>query len=174
MELLAASTSTELTGSPVTVSLPIEHAESRSLAAAIDDAAPDRISLDVEGIETERNPGIVYQLFLNAPESTAAADSTQQTENFVGHVSFFGANHTMEDDAGHQGPPGPRHTYDVTGLVHQLQAQGRWDPNHVTVTFVPLGLLPPVSEAATRGVAEPAPPVSQSPVRIARVGLYRH
>ena len=34
-------------------------------------------------------------------------------------------------------PHGMRYSFDVTGLVDRLQAQGAWDPGRVTVSMLP-------------------------------------
>ena len=51
--------------------------------------------------------------------------------------------------------------YDITNVVNQLRAEGRWRDDQVSVTFVPRGLIPPPGlEAAA----------AQAPVPEARIG----
>lgn len=172
-ELLAASESgVELGSAPITVELTVP-AETRSALsrAVAEDAGTSRLRLEVEGIEVDEDPGIVYELYLNPPD---AASEAPDESHFVGHVSFFGAKRARTPGEETHVHGGVRHTFDVSSVVQDLRAQGRWDEDRLTVSFVPLGLLPPpdyepTEEAATTRAA----PEPQPAVRIARVSIVQ-
>ncbi|MGH2706876.1 MAG: tyrosinase family protein [Actinomycetota bacterium] len=164
--LAATEEPIELGSWPITVSvgLPEEAKAVMSRVAAAPAEAPNT-HLNVEGIQIDRDPGVVYEIYLNFPEADETADP--HTHHFVGYVTTFGAQHHPRAAEQHQAPGGLRHTYDITNLVYELTARGLWDEDRVTVTFVPRGLLPPPG-------APPAPRVEAGPqprVRIGRVSV---
>jgi hypothetical protein len=148
-----------LVGEPASVSLTIP-ARSRSLVAA---AAADRtrqLFVGVEDIEAEQDPGLAYAVYLTGPRGQ---------RRHIGNLSFFGI-HTLNDpDRAHIGAPGFRHTFDATGAVDTLRAEGAFDAGSITVTFEPIHVLPPPGRetAAEFQSAAPTPPV-----RIGRVSLF--
>jgi len=166
MELLAASGGTTLTGSGTVLSVPLEDRSHDMVRSALAHPDQERITLDVEGMEADANPGVVYQVFLNPHADSDPAGGEEYANHFVGTLSFFGANHPLSESDPHGGPPGRRRSFDVTDLVHQLQREGQWDPAHLRVALVPIGLIPPEG-------AQPTTP-SHAPARIARVALYHH
>jgi hypothetical protein len=138
--------------------------------AADDDADPSRLRLDVDGVEVDEDPGVVYEVYLNLPGDPAAAEPEES--HFVGHVTFFGAKRQPAGAAEGHVHGGVRHTFDITPVVAGLRARGGWNEDQVQVSFVPLGLLPPPGyepeEATARAAAEPQPTA-----RIGRVSIVR-
>ena len=167
MELMAASDGTTLTGSATQIRVPLENRSHVLMQSAL--AHPDRetITLDVEGMQAEANPGVVYQVFLNAHSGQDLSGDEAYDNHFVGTLSFFGANHPRSISGHYDGPPGLRRTFDITDLVHRLQAEDQWDPSNIRVTFEPTGLIPPEG-------TQPTTPPPHPPVRIARVAVYHH
>jgi tyrosinase len=128
------------------------------------DAAPGRVILTVEGIESV-DPGrpadVTYAVYLNPPgDEDADADPE---EFFVGTLDFFGLEEVGglgSDTAGHD----LRRSFDVTDLVEGLREEGRWDPESVTISFRPL-------RRGRRRAADDAQREVRA-VRVGRVGLF--
>jgi hypothetical protein len=165
--VLGAQTDVALGASPTTVVIELAP-EARELAEAVACAPePDApsIYLSVEDIEMERHPGVIYAIYLNLPG--AGPDTPQDSAHMAGFLSFFGVSHSRLEPRG--GHASPRREFDVTGVVKRLQAGGRWDPQTVTVTFVPVGLEPP--EGYT-GEPQPVTGAAEGAhVRLGRVAL---
>ncbi len=124
---------------------------------------PKRVYLTVEGIEGERNPGVTYAVYVNLPDD---ADVDEEPEShYAGNVSFFGIEHTRRVDTD-PGGHGMARSFDITGLVSELRATGTWDPDEVTVTFVPL-------RRGTRRRRGASDAEGQGPpVKVGRIGVY--
>jgi hypothetical protein len=166
---LAAATEQplELTGSARSVELTVP-TSTRSLLASDDVTAGARpMYLNVEDIEAERNPGVVYGVFVNMPSDDPEADRAQY---HVGNIALFGIEAMNDPDAAHGGVPGFRHTFDITRVVGELSNAGGWDPNAITVTFEPITPIPPPGQENLR--TELAEQADVSPVRIGRVSLF--
>jgi tyrosinase len=165
-ELVGASEQPlQLVGSPAGVEVEIDQ---QAHAAIVADAGgePSHIYLNVEDIEGEENPGSVYGIYVNLPP-----DASPQTaeQHHVGNVSFFGierARHPRGDEQ----PHGLRVSVEITDLVRRLQSEGTWDPQHVGVTFRPLGLVPPDQPELAHALPEESS-TSDPPVTIGRVSL---
>ncbi|MGH9643402.1 MAG: tyrosinase family protein, partial [Terriglobales bacterium] len=154
----------------ITVPLPASAQNTMESLAAVDN--PSRLNLNIEGIQVHNPPGIVYEVHLNlSSDDTPATDDA----SFVGNITFFGAGH-HHGNSGHPHPgsgeesssdsSGINHSFDITGLVQTLREQNRWNPQQVTVTFVPVGLIPPSGTPGSAYHVEPA----TSP-RISRVSF---
>ena len=126
---VAATEGVTLRGATETVSAPIP-ADAPALAAAAPPGAGRHVTLEIEGVEYVKNPGIVYDVYLNLPEEGGG----QPEHHFVGLLTFFGQ---AVDEKEHHGGHELVHAYDITDLVNQLRAAGRWDEEKVTVTLVP-------------------------------------
>ena len=158
VNMLAASEGhIELGSRPTTVAVALPNQAKdavNQLVAAPAETAP--MNLNVEGIQLQRHPGLVYEIYLNLPDAGPTTDPNN--DHFVGYVTFFGAQHAH---GGGEQPDtataGMKHTYDITPVVTALKNSGRWKDDRMTVTFVPRGLLPPPG-AATEAVAEGVEP----------------
>ena len=132
-----------------------------SAAAAAGDAL--RTYLNVTDIEGNRNPGIVFGVYLNLP---ADGTSDSREDHLAGIVSFFGIEKTDPGAAADRRaePHGMRYSFDVTGLVDRLRAEGNWDPGRVTVS-----MLPVIDDVEP----EPLGAGSPTPVRVGTFSLYQ-
>lgn len=155
----ATDDTVELTGQPASVEFSVEpppgvDASRRRRAAP--EAPAARVYLRVDNVEGERNPGHSYGVFVTPPgdEEEAAVD-----DYHVGNLSLFGIEDASNLDQDHPGGHGLAYSYDITDLVEVLEAEGRWDPRRIKVTFAPNQPLDP---------EEDPPP----PVRVGRVSLY--
>ncbi|GAB7051570.1 hypothetical protein JCM9534A_66960 [Catenuloplanes indicus JCM 9534] len=138
LELAGASDRpVELAGRAAAVDVPV----------LVESVSAPRAFLNLEDIEAEANPALVYEVFVR-PIGDARA-----VPHYVGNVSFFGIEHT-----GPRGdtPHGFRRTFDITD----------WAAAHgtgVTVSFRPLTLAEP--DAVSAAGAVPA-------VRVGRVSVF--
>ena len=121
---------------------------------------PQRVYLNVENIEGDANPGLLYGVYVNLPEGEPP---DPDGAHLAGTMSFFGieASAAEDDDDRIEAPHSLRHVFDITPLVATLSAQGHWDPEHLRVTFSPIG----IEDEAASALAVP-------PVRIGRVSLF--
>lgn len=143
-------------------------ASTRTRLEAAGRTGTERVLVSVEDIEGERDPGLVYAVFLNLPED---ADDADRQSHHIGNVSFFGIGLMNDPDEPHrEGAPSLRHTFDATDAVSTLNERGRWDPESVRVTFEPVRLLPPPGQEASwkdEAAEQPSPPV-----KIGRVSVF--
>jgi tyrosinase len=126
-------------------------------------AAPDgseHVYLGIEDIEGDKNPGLLYGVFVNMPEG-AALD--HESPYYAGTMSLFGieSSKSDEDDADDEAPHTLRYAFDITPIVAKLTEEDRWDPEHVDVTITPI-------EARDEEIAAYDIP----PVKIGRISLY--
>jgi len=126
--------------------------------------------LNVEDIEAEQNPGVVYGVYLNMSPDDPGAD---RVRHHVGNIALFGIELMNDPDKAHPGVPGFRHTFDVTRVVGELSEAGMWDPDALTVTFEPITPIPPPGqEDLTAVVSAEFEEGAAPPVRIGRVSLF--
>jgi tyrosinase len=161
-ELVGASDAPlRLVGAPATVSFQIDAQAQRAALSTGGVSEPAAIYLSVEDIEAERNPGTVYGVYLNLPEASAASAAVAEAHH-AGNVSFFGVERARNPH-GDEHAHGLRIVHDITELTQELAAAGEWDGTHVTVSFRPLGLIPPdrpdLAHALPDDVSESDPPV---------------
>jgi tyrosinase len=165
-EMVGASEQTvRLVGSPADVEVQIDP---QAHAAVVGDAGgqPNHIYLNVEDIEGQQNPGTVYGIYVDLPP-----DASPQTaaEYHVGNVSFFGIERALHPRGDAQPHP-LRVSVEITELVSRLRSEGSWDPQHVSVTFRPLGLVPPDQPELAHALPDSVS-TTDPPVTIGRVSL---
>jgi hypothetical protein len=159
---LGAIEGVELVGGTVTAPVALSPAadDTVTLLSGSPAEAPP-LHLNLEGLEMDRDPGIVWAVYLNLPGEDAA--SPRSGAHLVGYLSLFGVSH-----AGHHAG-GVARTYDIRSLAKQLSDAGLWDPARLTVTFVPTGLEAPEGGELLSAAPPVAPP--DRPVRIRRISL---
>jgi tyrosinase len=166
-ELLGASEAPlQLVGTPAAVGVPIDHRSTSQLARAVRPDDPSHVYLSIDDIDAERNPGTVYGVYVNLPDGASPEEAER---HHAGNVSFFGVERARNPRADEH-PHSVRVVHDITELSGRLQAAGEWDPQHVHVTFRPLGLIPPDEPQLAHAVAE-APSEPDPPVTIGRVSI---
>jgi hypothetical protein len=135
---------------------------------ATEPSEPAAVYLTLQDVEAERDPGIVYGVYLNKPDADPPHD--EDSPHFVGYLSFFGLGHEHGEEGEHD-EAGPSFVFDVTTLIPQLEDAGGWDPSKAEVTFVPAGLEPPEEEAGPP--IKPVEPDDESvpTVRVGRVSI---
>jgi tyrosinase len=121
---------------------------------------PEHVYLSIDNVEGERNPGLVYSVFVNLPEGEPPEHPSPY---FAGSMSFFGIEHSAAGagDGGDEAPHSMQYGFDITPIVAQLKEEGRWDPGQLDVTIT--ALAAPDEELAKREIP---------PVQIGRISLY--
>lgn len=155
----ATEDTVELRGAPATVEFTVEPPpgmEASRRRSGAPDAAPARVFLRVDNIEGEENPGTSYGVYVTPPGDEEDATSE---DYHVGNLALFGIEEASDPDQEGAGGPGLAYAFEITGLVEVLEAEGRWDPERIKVTFAPN--RPPADE-------HEQPP----PIRVGRVSLY--
>ena len=154
-------------------------------------ATVPRMYLNVTDIEGSRNPGVVFGVYLNLPDSAAspatptpgdphphspggdpdspAADGAappDRADHLAGLISFFGIEDTDPATAAatRKEPHGMRYSFDVTDIVDRLRSTGHWQDGTVRVTLLPLA---PDDEPERLAADMPAP------VRVGTFNLYQ-
>jgi tyrosinase len=141
-----------------TTSLAVSPASRPDLMAVGAEEQQPNVYLNVEDVEGEANPGLLYGVYVNLPEDERP---DPDSPHFVGVLPFFGIESTAPEDADEEAPHRLRYVFDITDTVAELVARGRWTPDQLHVTFAPVGVEPETS-------LEKAPP----PVQIGRVSLF--
>jgi len=149
-------------------------------------ATVPRMYLNVTDIEGTRNPGVVFGVYLNLPDSLdtptspdepsspaspydAAADTVtalDRADHLAGVISFFGIEDTDPATAAatRKEPHGMRYSFDVTDVVDRLRSAGLWQAGAMRVTLLP---VTPDDEPDKLAADMPAP------VRVGTFNLYQ-
>ncbi|WP_051367409.1 tyrosinase family protein [Hamadaea tsunoensis] len=150
-ELVAATDQPVTLAGPVTAALVVPGSTRTRVQRLADPISAAYLAVD--DIEAAQNPGVVYDLLLN--------------DAYVGTFSLFGIELMNDPDRDHEGVPGLRHTFDVSAIVTTLEADGRWDPDELTVTVVPVAPAP-VPGARAAGLEE----LGLEPITLGRISLF--
>lgn len=135
------------------VSIPFDIGDLRPRLAAIKDSKTERLFLELDEVEAERPPGVVWEVYIGLP-TNLAPDS--KNAHHVGNVALFGAGIRNEAHHGFQ-PARLAFPLDPTVIDWFTKQSER-----VVITFVPAGIL-------VNG--KPSRPKAQSQVRIGSVSL---
>ncbi|MGH2917803.1 MAG: tyrosinase family protein [Solirubrobacteraceae bacterium] len=119
---------------------------------------PVNLYLNIEDIEGDVTPGLVYGVYVNLPEGE---EPDEESPHLAGTVSFFGIENTRPDDDKEEAPHQLRYTFDITAIVDALKEQRDWDPEKLRVTFSPV-------EGSDEELAE----LDVPPVKVGRVSLF--
>jgi len=165
--VVASSEPVRLSGQPEQVSFTIDQAAAQSALAELRITEPNHVYLMVQDTVGDADPGTVYGIYVNLP-----ADATAEIADahHAGNIAFFGI-------ARAQNPRGDAHphslnvSHDITALTRALAADREWDGQHVTITFRPIGLVPPDHPELTHQLP-PEPPAPQPPITVGRVAIY--
>lgn len=123
----------QTTGASLEVSAPTGPAA----LASDSEEGPAATYLNIENVHGEANPGVLYGVFLNLPEGEAAEP---ESGSCVGTISLFGIESSQLDDEDEEAPHGLHYVFDVSEQIESLRSEGRWDPEHLDVTFSPVGV----------------------------------
>jgi hypothetical protein len=144
MQVVATAEKSEvaLGNQPVSVKIGLKEragaAVKRLTGADAADVPAHPIVLRLEDVTFDKQPGIYYEVYLNLP---AKEEPDVQNGRFVGNLGFF-ATHAAGKKGDHKttGAAKTSATFDISGVVRELARGKKWDPDQLTVTFVPRGL----------------------------------
>jgi tyrosinase len=161
-----AAAPVRLTGVPASTEISIDARAASAFLSARGEGSPAHVYLQLDQIQGERNPGRVYGVYVNLPDG---ADPATAEAHHAASLSFFGVERAAEpagDEPGHT----LSLTRDITSLLGTLRTDGEWDGAHLTVTFRPLGLVPPdrpdLAHALPSGLTGDDPPITVGSIRI--------
>ena len=108
-----------------------------------------RFLLRLADITGEKNPDVIYGVYVNLP---ADADDATLKNHRVGVVSFFGIEHSRKQ--GSKDPKPLSYSFDVTDVVSQVVEGG--ELKQLRVSLLPMG----GTDAPTSPAAVAAPPIN--------------
>ncbi|MDQ3907317.1 MAG: tyrosinase family protein [Acidobacteriota bacterium] len=143
-----AQPSVELGAEPTTVQVALPP-ENRNLLQSVlaSPQRPEHVFLHVEGLEVEKHPGVIYEVYVNLPPGTT--DPDPESPYHVGNLSFFGFKRSNARTHGRMAAAAPpRQSFDITDVVRRGR-NGTPDLSNVSVTFVPRGTDQPEGVTAS-------------------------
>jgi tyrosinase len=161
----AAPETVTLTGETAAVPVEVDERAKEEVAEASRKTDPRRLYLNIEDIEGEVNPGSVYGVYVNLPDSPS---SEELKAHHVTNVSFFGierARNPRDDEHSHS----LRVSVDVGHILSAIGDEDKWDEKPIDVSFRPLTLTPGEGQSDEYLKAEQAE--EHPPVHIGRVSL---
>jgi Common central domain of tyrosinase/Polyphenol oxidase middle domain len=120
----------ELAAEPV--SFPIELQKIQARLSQILGSKDQTLFLELDNVEAEAQPGVVWEVFVGLP---AGAEANAKSPYFVGSLSLFGSG--VHSEA--HGEFKPAHF--LYPLNRALREALKTNPERLTVTFVPVGVL---------------------------------
>jgi len=137
MTVIAASNgpiSLDRSSQPITLILARKLAgENKTLASHLKSLRSEqRIYLVLRGLCTEKQPGVLYHLFLDLPTNMTPG---RNDERYVGSLHFFDSSSCLDRS---QVSESFTDSYDITDVANKLFAQNSLS-DVTTITFVPAG-----------------------------------
>jgi tyrosinase len=116
------------------VRLELEHSATNKNRLLVDElkalGTERSLYLVLKDLQTNAQPGVLYDVYLDLP---ASGSTNEATDNYVGTINFFNADHTHTGAASQQ-----FYSFDVTDLARKLQSKGGV-PEKPSVTIAPAG-----------------------------------
>lgn len=135
------------------VSFPMELKPLRQQLTALADSKTDTVMLALDAVEADRQPGVVWEVYVGLPANTAA---DTKSPHYVGNIALFGAG--VRSDAHHEFKPA-RFDFPINRAIALAFKGGQ---ETVPVTLAPSGILVD---------GKPSQPKVASRVRIGSVSL---
>jgi Common central domain of tyrosinase/Polyphenol oxidase middle domain len=135
------------------VSIPLDVTSMRERVAAIAESKSETLLLELDDVEAERQPEVVWGVYVGLPDG-AAPDP--ESPHRVGTIALFGAG--IRTEAHHEFAPARF----IFAINRAMLASLKAGAEHVLVTFVPQGILID---------GKPAHPEVKSTVRIGKANL---
>jgi hypothetical protein len=114
------------------VSFPIELKALRERLARIVESSNETLFLELDDIETEKQPGVVWEVYVGQP---AGVEPDSKSSSYVGVLSLFGSG--VREEAHHGFKP----AHFLFPLNRAMRAALKGNEDRVTVTLVPTGIL---------------------------------
>ncbi len=128
-----------------------------SFAPGAAPATQRNVNLVLENVQAPAYPIESYEVYVNLPEN---ANPEEHKDLMAGILPHFGIVEASQPGNEHGGA-GVNVSFDITGIVTELETRGAWDPAQLKVSFFPL---------RTPGDRETE--MVMAPVRVGRVSLY--
>lgn len=129
----------------------VQRKMARSLSAASESAAPDRVFLNLENVRGARD-SFVLNVYLNLPDG---ANPREFPEHLAGSVGLFGLRRASLADGRHAGE-GLSFILEITDIIDRLHLDGALDANALDVKIVPHNPVP-----------------EQAQITVGRISIYR-
>jgi hypothetical protein len=125
--------------------------------------------LTIHDVAVDEPTAAAYGVYLNVPEGEAPL---RHSEHYVDELTFFGMGHHAhrhDHDNEHAATPAQENStsYDVTDVIRELIAKGKWRADEVSVTLAN-------DAAATPDRASPPPAPAEARARFGYVSLTVH
>jgi hypothetical protein len=149
----------------VNVQLRLPAATRETLLSASTDTTSD-VVLRLDGVRADRNPGIVYDVYLNLPEADARAAErlTPSHPHYLATLEFFQVvTHTRHGPAN-----GVSLSARVDQVVTELRRRGALDSDTANITIVPSALVRTEARPQPRAQARVANVLLHTAPRMAR------
>jgi hypothetical protein len=117
---------------PAPYELDIRELRSRLLAAAKDPATD--VTLELEGVEADRQPNVYWEVYAGLPKGTAPSS---ESAHYVGNIALFG--HGIHDEHQHDGFAPASFSFKLDRALQATLAAS--DSGSTTLTFVPRGAV---------------------------------
>jgi tyrosinase len=124
-----------LAATPSEVEVAVEAPSGPALRETAEGAQPRRVYLKVENVRGKEIAAPTYLVYVNLPPG---ADPATYEDRRVGQVTMFGVLEASEADEEHSGS-GLTYSFEITPVVERLKQAGKWDPQRLRVTFIPVG-----------------------------------
>lgn len=162
----ASDRSVQLSGDADTVRVVVDERALRPLQIqTFAGSRQHRAFLDLDDIEAEHNPGVIYGIYLQLPTRPSDEDLSN---HHIGNVSLFGVERA-------RAPRGDEHAHnlhlsiDITAMLDQLAAREQWpDGTQLDVTFRPITL----DDTPDKAVDTTAAGHPEDPVKVGRVSIH--
>src|SRR5262249_26510799 len=119
----------QLRSAPITVSIPVQ-GDSWAIQAAGDRG---QLALDLQDVEFNGPPEIYYDIYLDLPAEVKNPGSN--SVNLIGRLTPLAERRVDPGSAS-----GARISYSIADVVHALTISRAWNPDVMTITFVPRSL----------------------------------
>ena len=167
IEFRSAVMSPVLGAEPVTLSIPIPGELQERIQSLVREGNPSGyIMLTIHDLAVDQLTAAAYGIYLNVPEGTTPL---RHSEHYVDELTFFGMGHHAnrhDHDTEHAVMPSQENsmTFDVTDVIRELMAKGKWRADEVSVTLA--------NDAfATPDRASPPPAPAEARARFGYVSL---
>lgn len=123
---------------PVTINTQMPAAQTLARQATPTGKKPCRYLLVLEGLDFDKPPTNIYQIYLNQPNATVS--TSIQVPTYISVLSFFEPYPMNKNNHAHHDATRSS-TFDITNNIRMLQKDPKFDPAKMTITVVPIGIM---------------------------------
>lgn len=158
-----------LVGEPSSITVPIDERAAQAIATGPAAAELQRRAfIDLDGIDAERNPDVVYGVYVN---TSSDAPAGELESHHAGSLSLFGVERAR-NPLGDEPPHALHTTLEITAVLDRMAADGEWEDGHaLDVLFKPVTLEAP-QDAPELAEALMTTDHGDTPITIAQVSVW--